>query len=107
MKNFFYLLLCLAVFACTKTTSSDGTVPANQLESTASFVASPDQDTARYSPLYIHKIPAESELNSPITALGEFGQVIAPSMQRVEEQMLVKSYWVVEGYADGNFRRPG
>lgn len=105
MKNFFYLLIGLMVFACTDNASSDGTVPADKLDSTASYVSSPDQDTARYYPLYIHKIPAESELNSPITSLGEFGQVIAPSLQRIEEQMLVKSYWVVEGYADGKASR--
>lgn len=105
MKNCFYLLLCLAVFACNESGPSDGTVPADQLESTAAFAASPDQDTAAYYPLYIHKIPAESEINSPVTSQGGFGQVIAPSMQRIEEQMLVKSYWVVEGYADGKASR--
>jgi len=105
MKYCLYTLLCVLSFACNDGKPSDGTVPVDQLESTASYVASPDQDTARYSPLYIHPIPAESELNSPVTALGGFGQVIAPTMQRLEEQMLVKSYWVVEGYADGKASR--
>lgn len=106
MKHLFILLFAaFALASCTKT-ANDGTVPAEELESTASFVASPDQDTAKYVPLYIHKIPAASELNSATTAVGGFGQILAPPMDRLEAQMLCKSYWVVEGYADNDGSRP-
>jgi len=101
MKNlFFFLALCLGVASCTDPKSTDGTVPADELASTKDFVASADQDTARHVPLYIHKIPAESELNSQVTAVGAFGQVLQPPMERLEAQALCKSYWVVEGYAE-------
>ena len=78
----FFPLLVLLLNGCNNNTSSDGTVPADQLESTADYVASPDQDTARYVPLYIHRIPAAEELNSATTAVGGFGQILAPPMER-------------------------
>lgn len=101
MKKLFYLpLLALFLTACGNDTASDGTVPADQLASTADFVASADQDTAAYVPLYIHKIPAESEIDNSITSLGSFANLIVPPMEQLHAQMLTKSYWVVEGYAD-------
>ena len=69
-------------------------------ESTASFVASPDQDTARYVPLYIHQIPPAEEINKDTTEFGGFGPLFAPPMERIEAQVLTNSYWVIEGYAD-------
>ena len=106
MKNlFFFLALSLALASCTDPKPSDGTVPADELASTKDFVASKDQDTARHIPLYIHKIPADSELDTQTTAVGGFGQVIAPPMERLEAQALCKSYWVVEGYADSRASR--
>lgn len=106
MKYLFLLALGLTVFACKDSGPTDGTVPADKLESTKDYVASADQDTARHVPLYIHKIPADSELDSQVTAVGEFGQVLQPPMERLEAQALCKSYWVVEGYADSRASRP-
>jgi hypothetical protein len=100
-----FSLFVLLLNGCNNNTSSDGTTPADKLESTATFVASPDQDTAQYVPLYIHRIPAEEELNSATTAVGGFGQILAPPMERTEAQMLTKSYWVIEGYADNSGSR--
>lgn len=101
MKQFLLLLLAtFTLFACGNNGPKDGTTSADELESTASYVSSPDQDTATYIPLYIHKIPAPEELNASTTSVGAFGQVLAPPMDRVEAQMLTKSYWVIEGYAD-------
>lgn len=106
MKDLFILLaLCLSVTSCGDSTPSDGTVQADELASTKDFVASKDQDTARHIPLYIHKIPAEGELDNQTTSVGGFGQTIEPPMERLEAQALCKSYWVVEGYADSRASR--
>jgi len=105
MKFLIHLLpLVLLLVACGNE-PSDGTVSADRLESTDDFVASSDQDTAKYRPLYLHKIPAESELTNATTSVGAFGQVLAPPMERLEAQMLTKSYWVIEGYADSDASR--
>jgi hypothetical protein len=69
-------------------------------ESTASFVASPDQDTARYVPLYIHQIPPAEEINNDSTEFGAFGQRLSPPMEKLRAKLLTKSYWVIEGYLD-------
>lgn len=107
MKHLLILLLvAFAATSCNNNAASDGTTPVEELESTATFAASPDQDTAKYVPLYIHKIPAEDELNSATTAVGGFGQILAPPMDKIEAQMLCKSYWVIEGYADNDGSRP-
>jgi len=107
MKNLFILLaLYLCATSCTDPKPSDGTVQADELASTKDFVASKDQDTARHIPLYIHKIPAEGELDNQTTSVGGFGQTIEPPMDRLEAQALCKSYWVVEGYADSRASRP-
>lgn len=96
----FLSLAVLLIWGCGNGTSADGTVPVDQLESTASFAASPDQDTARYAPLYIHKMPAPEEINNSVTALGGFGQVLAPPMTLPLAQLLTSDHWVVRGYAD-------
>jgi hypothetical protein len=69
-------------------------------ESTASFAASPDQDTASYVPLYIHQIPPAEEIDNDSTELGKAGQRFPAPMEKLRAQLLTKSYWVFESYAD-------
>lgn len=108
MKNLLFCLICiLASASCgDPDRSSGGLVPADALASTQDFVASPDQDTAQHIPLYLHKIPAEAELNDTITSVGGVGQLLPPPMGTLEAQILCQSYWVVEGYADSRASRP-
>lgn len=75
------------------------------VESTASFAASPDQDTAHYVPLYIHQIPPAEEINNDTTAFGAFGPLFPAPMEKSEAQILTNSYWVIEGYADNQASR--
>lgn len=92
MKYLFFTLVSVVFLAhCSQPTP---------IESTASFVASPDQDTASYVPLYIHQIPPLEEINNDSTAFGQFEQRLPPPMDRTEAQVLTNSYWVMEGYAD-------
>ncbi len=108
MKSICLLLAISLVFtSCGDSTLPNaGPVPADELASTQDFVASPDQDTASHIPLYIHKIPAASELNDTITSVGSVGPLPPPPMARIEAQALCRSYWVVEGYADSRASRP-
>lgn len=99
--NMKYLLFPLAVFALLTHCA-----PPAPLESTATFAASPDQDTASYVPLYIHQIPPIEEINNgDSTELGAYGQLFAPPMDKIEAQILTNSFWVVEGYADNEASR--
>lgn len=98
MKYPFLTLVLPLWLACTPDQQQAG----ETLDSTASFAASRDQDTAKYVPLYIHDIPAEEDLNASPVATGGFGQILVPDMSRYQTQLLVKSYWVCDGYADNN-----
>jgi hypothetical protein len=92
MKHLLFALVALALL-----THCAETAP---VESTASFVAGPDQYTARYIPLYIHQIPPAEEINNDSTEFGAFGQFLPPPMDKMEAQVLTNSLWVIEGYAD-------
>ncbi|MEL6141189.1 MAG: hypothetical protein AAFU67_06195 [Bacteroidota bacterium] len=59
-------------------------------------------DTASYQPLYVHPLLADVELNAQNTALGGYGQIMSPPMERSEAQLLTKAYWVFEFYHDPN-----
>jgi hypothetical protein len=96
-----HLLALLALFLCVASCIP----PTDELASTKDFVASPDQDTARHIPLYIHQIPVESRIDSSLTSVGGFGQVIEPPISRPEAQALCNSYWVVQGYMDSHASR--
>ena len=107
MKYLFILLLTTLALACGNngTGPADGTTPVDQLRSTAEFTDVPGQDTARYRPLYLHKIPPADEIKNATTSLGGFGMVLKPELAHPVAQMLVKSLWVVEGYADSDANR--
>lgn len=107
MKYLFLLaFLVTAIVSCTKADPKARITPANELASTKDFIASPDQDTARHIPLYIHKIPAEAEINDTLTAVGGYSQALPPPMGHAIAQALCGSYWVVEGYNDSRASRP-
>lgn len=96
MKNITLFLLCALFLAGCQ---SDGTtVNSGDLESTYTYVASPDQDTAKYKPLYLHDIPAD--VDAQVTAVGAFGQQAPPPLNRYEAQVLTKGIWVTEFYVD-------
>lgn len=95
----FALLLSLLAAGC-NTNPSDGLTPADQLASTAEFAASTDQDTAKYVPLYIHKIPAPEEIDNSVTSVGGFGQVMQPPTNDPTTFLLTADYWMIEGYTD-------
>jgi hypothetical protein len=97
MKYTFLFLFCSLLFvACGK----DGSTAGNddQPKSTYSFVASTDQDTARYQPLYLHDIPAD--VNAQVTEQGAFAHKMIPPLERYEAQVLTKGTWVTEFYVD-------
>ena len=103
-KGVFFLGLALVLSACTGDPEAEE-IDDIALTSTASFVSSADQDTAAYIPLYIHDIPAAEELNSFTTSLGSCSPAVVPRLDRQEAILLTKSYWVVDGYADGEASR--
>lgn len=93
-------LLCavaLLLISCTDDAAS-GSTPFNQTRTTYSAVASSDQDTARYQPLYLHDLP--EDVNAQVTNAGQYGQKTPPDMGRYEAQVLTKSVWVTEFYVD-------
>jgi hypothetical protein len=100
-----FCLSCTLFFACGKDAKPVSTSSA-RLATTYDFVASPDQDTASYMPLYLHPIPAAENLNSPTTTVGGYGQVLAPPMERFEAQVLTKSIWCFEFYSDSQASIP-
>lgn len=59
-------------------------------------------DTARYKPLYVHPLLSDAELNAKNTALGGFGKLLPQPMERMEAQLLTRTYWVMEFYHDGH-----
>lgn len=100
----FALPLCL-LLACNNQ-PTDGLTPPSQLRSTIDFAGSPDQDQTDYVPLYIHKIPAKDEINNNVTAVGGFGQILAPPANDSRVRLLTESYWMIDKYADNEATRP-
>lgn len=104
MKYLLYLLPLALMVAC-----QDDGAPGSKTQmvaSTAEFASSHDSDTATYSPLFIHGIPPEGEMEAPQTGMGGYGQVLAPDMSRTEAQILTKSTWVFEFYIDSQASLP-
>jgi len=87
-------LLLLGVAACT----GEATKNPKALSSGEMTVV----DTAEYQPLYVHPVLVEQELNSQYTSQGAYGQIMAPPMERLEAQILTRTYWVFEFYHDPN-----
>ena len=104
MKALFPLVLLalLALTACEDDTTSDrAQQAAREVETTDSYVAGTDQDTASYRPLYLHNIPPADQLNSPNTAYGGYGQVLPPPMDKFHTQVLNNGgIWTFEFYYD-------
>lgn len=92
--------LCLAAlfFAGCKPDGNTSTASGGELKSTYADVASPDQDTASYVPLYLHKIP--EDVNASVTGAGQHGPAYPVPLDRFEVQVLTKSVWVTEFYVD-------
>ncbi|MEM1359913.1 MAG: hypothetical protein AAGF89_17030, partial [Bacteroidota bacterium] len=82
------LFFLLALTAC-KEEPKERVLTAEDLVSTAAYVASPDQATSDYTPFYIHKIPAEKDLNAATTPVGGFNgsRIFVPDMMRAEAQV--------------------
>lgn len=78
--------------------NASGAVANSSNESTYSFAASSDQDTARYRPLYLHDIPAD--VDGQTTSTGGYGQIAPPPLDRYEAQVLMKGTWTTEFYVD-------
>lgn len=97
MKYFSLAVLSLLILASCQDASSSNATSGN-LKSTYPLVASPDQDTATYVPLYLHDIP--SDVNAQVTEVGSHGPKSPPPLNRYEGQVLTKSIWVTEFYVD-------
>lgn len=102
LQRLFPLLLLLPLCACT---DSDPSTDRDEAESTASYVASPDQDTASYVPLYLHDIPAPDVINAATTPYGGYGQILLPPLDKPTTQLLLTGYWVIEFYIDNRASR--
>ncbi|MEM9259572.1 MAG: hypothetical protein AAGA62_07980, partial [Bacteroidota bacterium] len=99
------LFLLLTLAAC-KEEPKERVLTADELVSTAAYVASPDQATSDYTPFYIHKIPAEKDLNTDTTPVGKYGQLIQPDMMKSQAQVLTQGIWVYEFYLDDDASIP-
>jgi hypothetical protein len=98
MKYLLFLLPMVILVACKDDTTAGNKT--QMVKSTAEFASSHDSDTATYSPLFIHGIPTEEELNAPQSGMGGYGQLLVPDMNRMEAQVLTKNIWVFEFYID-------
>lgn len=99
MKYTLFSLCCaVLLFTGCKDDNNDGSTTSGKAYNTYSDVASPDQDTASYQPLYIHDVPAD--VNAQVTSAGQYGQKSPPPMERYEAQVLTKGFWVTEFYVD-------
>jgi len=96
MKYLTLVIFC-ALFLASCQDNGSGAA-SGELESTYQDVASPDQDTAKYVPLYLHDIP--SDVNAQVTEVGAYGQQMPPPLNRYEGQVLTKGIWVTEFYVD-------
>lgn len=90
--------LLLLLSSCDKAANDNNNVKQNPTPLTTGEMTV--VDTAKYKPLYVHPLLAETELNAKHTALGNYGKVLPPPMDRMEAQLLTKSYWVAEFYHD-------
>ena len=95
MKHLTLIFLCVLFLAgCQENNGTNS----DSLKSTYPLVASPDQDTAKYVPLYLHDIP--SDVNAQVTEVGSHGPKSPPPLNRYEGQVLTKGIWVTEFYVD-------
>lgn len=99
-------LLALLFFCSCDPAQTGDSNQQTDYESTAAFAASHDQDTARYRPLYIFKVPPAEQLGESATDLGRYGTVIRPETNRAEVQVLLKNTWVMEFYVDTDASLP-
>ncbi|MBC6995716.1 hypothetical protein QWY85_18130 [Neolewinella lacunae] len=106
MKYPFLLFCFLILFTACTGDGKNASTNAGNLESTAAYVASRDQDTAQYKPLYLHQIPAAEDLNAVRTSLGGHGRAFLPDMTRTEAQVLTRNVWCFEFYNDNQASVP-
>jgi len=106
MKYLSLLLFTALCFTACKKEAKERQLTADDLVSTAAYVASPDQATSDYEPFYIHKIPADKDLNSPMTPVGAHGQILQPELNSGHVQALIKGIWTFEFYLDDDASIP-
>ncbi|MEO0731511.1 MAG: hypothetical protein AAFZ52_01650 [Bacteroidota bacterium] len=106
MKYFLSLLAGCLLLACQPEKKKDRVLTADELVSTAAYVASPDQATSDYTPLYIHQIPQDKDLDAKVTPVGQYGQLMQPPMDKFESQVLTSGIWTFEFYLDDDASVP-